>query len=253
LLSIAYPLVSDQPNGGILTIWIPLPEYGKRKHIRINGKLVSKNMADRENEHRMKFILSNFFGYTFFDIDPSNEMQSKIDYIAFDENQNPCIIAESKTRHYSSNDNRLKKGWWIFEEKMNELLDACIGYKDNRHHPFADKNRFSRGELKALYVWGFKDGIWACNLQESKVWLCELQQNAGIREYNKFKRNGGKDAAYLVPKNHKGVQQIKLSKIPPLPWTRFEASNKNKYLKHPWQDYDKFLCEETKLNPFCHD
>ena len=96
-------------------IWIPLPKYEKRKHVRIEGKLVSKNLADRENEHRMKFILSNFYKFSFLDIDASNKMQSKIDYVAFDKSQNPCIIAESKTRHYFSNDPRLAKGWWIFE------------------------------------------------------------------------------------------------------------------------------------------
>lgn len=235
-----------------MAIWIPLPKYEKRKHVRIEGKLVSKNLADRENEHRMKFILSNFYELSFLDIDASNKMQSKIDYVAFDKSQNPCIIAESKTRHYFSNDPRLAKGWWIFEEKMNELLDACIGYKNNRHHPFADKERFASGKLKAIYVWGFKDGIWVCDIQKAKIWLCPLQQNAGIKQHNKFKRNGGKDAAYLVPKDHIGVERVKLSEIPQLPWTAFEARHET-YLRHPWQDYSKTLCEKTKLNPFYHD
>jgi len=180
-------------------------DYQTRNHPLVNGKRTTKTQIDAENERRAMYLLSQEFRSKIEVY--SDDPHCKIDFAAKSPNGEITALFEFKKRGGKHNDPQYRRGWWVPCEKLDALVYYGI-------HLRKQQNKSLITDL--YYCWGFNDGFYYINIQESKVWLCDYEIG-GLGYSVKEKKNNGKEAVYLVPRNNPFICEIRAGSVD-TPW-----------------------------------
>lgn len=182
-----------------------MEDYKKRQHLKIDGKLTTRDANDAENEARAKHVLSQHFrsSVTTF----SDDTHCKIDFCIKDQAGDLVALFEFKKRGNNHNDYCYKSGYWIPIKKLNELVRYGVHERRQSGKPCI---------LNLFYCWGFNDAFLYINIHEAKAWLFDIV-DGGLSYYVKEKQNGGREEFYLVPRDNKFIKKISHVGID-MPW-----------------------------------